>query len=115
MTPHDFTAQKAETYATFAEIEGSEGLPEEADIDYIFLPGPGADWTKMIVALSDAGFAAERHDPEPEEEDAADGPWLVATLTDQPVSALSVWLGEETATRIGLVHGFIPDGWGFMG
>ncbi len=115
MSAHDFTAQRAETYASFAEIEGSEDLPEEADIDYIFLPRLGADWTAVILALSDDGFAAERHDPEPGDADFADGPWLVATLTDQPVSALSVWLGEETATRIALQHGFVPDGWGFMG
>ncbi len=115
MIPHDYAAQKAETYATFAEIDATAGLPEEADIDYIFLPGPGADWTAVIVALSDEGYAAERHDPEPDDADFADGPWLTATLTDQPVSALSIWLGEETATRIALAHGFQPDGWGFMG
>lgn len=115
MIAHDFAAQRAETYASFADLDGAERLPEEADIDYIFLPGPGADWTAAIRALADEGYAAERHDPEPGDDDAADGPWLTATLTDQPVSALSVWLGEETATRIALAHGFVPDGWGFMG
>lgn len=115
MSPHDFAAQKAETYASFAEMADAEGLPGIADIDYLFLPGPGADWTRAIIALSDAGYAAERQDPEPGDADFAEGPWLTATLTDQPVSALSVWLGEETATRIALDHGFIPDGWGFLG
>ncbi|MEJ1996809.1 MAG: hypothetical protein P8X76_01355 [Maritimibacter sp.] len=38
---------------------------------------------------------------------------LIATLPDQPVSALAIWTGEEIATRIALDHGFTPDGWGF--
>jgi len=41
--------------------------------------------------------------------------YLAACLPDQPATAMSIWLGEETATKLILPHGFTPDGWGFEG
>ena len=47
--------------------------------------------------------------------DEGEAPYLVATLADQPVSAQSIWVAEETATRVALQHGFAPDGWALEG
>ncbi|MFZ5964761.1 ribonuclease E inhibitor RraB [Thalassococcus sp. BH17M4-6] len=110
---HDFAAQKAETYATFARIRDEAGtLPDTARIDYAFLPGDTPDWDAVLAALAEQGFDCARVEPGPD--DGPDGPWLEASLTDQPLSASAVWLGEEMATRTALPFGFRPDGWGFL-
>ncbi|MFX0543758.1 ribonuclease E inhibitor RraB [Roseovarius sp. S4756] len=106
---HDFAAQKAETYAVWAEITEAADLPDVADIDYAFVPGNGAEWDAAELALSEAGFETARV------KDEEGIPYLAACLPDQPATAMSVWLGEEAATRLVLPHGFQPDGWGFEG
>lgn len=106
---HDFAAQKAETFATFAEITDGADLPDTADIDFFFLPdSEESDWRPLADALSRDGYVCEWADAEED-----DGPYLVATLPDQPLSAGSLWAAEEVATRAALDHGFSPDGWGF--
>jgi len=102
----DFAAQKAETFATFAEIQAQADVPETADVDYMFVATDGADWGAFETALDMAGFDAER-------ELDNDEPYLVAILADQPISALTIWMGEDMASKIALKHGFTPDGWGF--
>jgi len=109
---HDFEKQKAETQAVFAELADGVDLPDAINVDYQFLATADADWDGVMAALSDAGYACSRVEPEPEDGPGATA-WLEASLTDQPVSALAIWIGEETATRIALDHGFTPDGWGF--
>lgn len=104
---HDFAAQKAETYAVFGEIQGNADLPETSDIDYMFEAGDGANWEAFETALDEAGYDTER-------EDGEGAPYLVAILADQPISALTIWMGEELATKIALQHGFTPDGWGLL-
>ena len=104
---HDFTEQKAETYAVFADIQAQADVPDIADVDYMFTAGPAANWDAFEAALDAAGFDTER-------ENDNDAPYLVAILADQPISALTIWMGEEMATKIGLLHGFTPDGWGLM-
>ena len=104
---HDFAAQKVETYDVFAEIQNSSDLPETSDIDYMFEASEGADWDGFEAALDAAGYDTERED--------GDGtPYLVAILVDQPISALTIWMGEEMATKIAMQHGFSPDGWGLL-
>tara|TARA_R110002096_G_scaffold416594_1_gene619860 strand:- start:53 stop:376 length:324 start_codon:yes stop_codon:yes gene_type:complete len=104
---HDFASQKAETYAVFADIQSQADVPENSDIDYMFAAGPSADWDAVEAALDAAGYDCER--------EAGDKtPYLVAILADQPVSALTIWMGEEMATKIALEHGFSPDGWGLL-
>ena len=104
---HDYAAQKAETYAVFADIQGDADLPETSDIDYMFEAEDGANWEACEAALDAAGFDTER--------EASEGvPYLVAILVDQPISALTIWMGEEMATKIALQHGFTPDGWGLL-
>ncbi|PVA10291.1 hypothetical protein DC366_08585 [Pelagivirga sediminicola] len=106
---HDYAAQRSETYAVFAEIAEGADLPDIADIDYAFVPGDAPDWDALEDALSEAGFECARV----ADDEAA--PYLAARLPDQPVTAMAIWLGEETATALALAHGFQPDGWGFMG
>ncbi len=104
---HDFIAQKAETYAVFADIQAQSDLPDFTDIDYMFAAGPTANWDAFEAALDVAGFDCER-------ENDKGTPYLVAILADQPISALSIWMGEEMASKIAFAHGFTPDGWGLM-
>lgn len=104
---HDFTAQRTETYAVFAGIQSDADLPDTADLDYMFTPNADADWEGFEKALDTAGYDCER------EVDEADGAYIVAILADQPISALTIWMGEEMATKIALQFGFSPDGWGF--
>jgi 2-methylisocitrate lyase-like PEP mutase family enzyme len=106
---HDFAAQKAETYAVWAEIAEAADLPDVADIDYAFVAVDPADWDAAEHALSEAGFECARV------EDEEGILYLAARLPDQPVTAMAVWLSEETATKLLLPHGFQPDGWGFEG
>ena len=116
--PHDFAAQKAETRAAYEDLQAEHGLPDIADIDYFFLPdSAAADWRPLADALSREDFDCQYVEPEPDGdgEDDENAPYLVATLRDQIVSAEGIWIGEETATRIALAHGFRPDGWGMEG
>ncbi|MBS0125909.1 ribonuclease E inhibitor RraB [Thetidibacter halocola] len=104
--PHDMATQKAETLAAYAEMAAEGPLPDTADIDYFLVPtSDEADWRPLADALSREGY-----DCQYVEDDGA--PYLVATLTDQALSAESLWIGEEVATRLALEHGFAPDGWG---
>ena len=108
---HDFATQKAETFSVYADLQAGHVLPDEADIDYFFVPlDAAADWRPLAEALGREDFECEffpRSDDMPE-------PYLMATLRDQIVSASGIWIGEEIATRIALAHGFRPDGWGLM-
>lgn len=106
---HDYAAQQAATYAAWADIEANAALPDVADIDYAFVPIDAADWDAAEAALSEAGFACARV------ADDTGALYLAASLPDQPLTAMAIWLGEETATRAVLAHGFLPDGWGFLG
>lgn len=107
---HDFTAQKAETTATYSEMQAEHGLPDVADVDYFFVPATDeADWRALADVLSRADYICEYIEEDGEE------PYLVATLTDQAVSAEGIWIGEDVASRAALDHGFTPDGWGLEG
>jgi len=106
---HDFAAQRRDTYAVWDDVSGGADLPDVADIDYAFVPQDGADWDAAEAALGEAGYDCARTP----DEDGTD--YLAASLPDQPLTAMAIWLGEETATRAVLPHGFVPDGWGFMG
>jgi hypothetical protein len=108
--PHDFDAQRAETAAAYTDLQDKHGLPEFADIDYFFVPAAAdADWQKLAGQLSAEGYACEWV----EEPDG--GSYLIATLSDQIISAQGIWIGEEVATRAALAQGFAPDGWGLEG
>lgn len=109
---HDFAAQRAETFDAFAEMIGDGGLPDVADLDFFFVAtAQPADWAGLAAALEQADFMCDWVD----DVDEGEAPYLVATLADQPVSAKSIWVAEETATRVALQHGFTPDGWALEG
>lgn len=109
---HDFDAQRADTFATFAEMAAENDLPDLADLDFFFVAArPDADWRPLAQELEQADFLCDWVD----DDEAGDTPYLIATLTEQPVSAQSLWIAEETATRIALPHGFAPEGWGMEG
>jgi hypothetical protein len=105
---HDFAAQRRDTFEVFAGMARENVLPDEADIDYQFVPSDQADWDGFETALVSAEFGCTRIDASPENH-----AYLQATLHDQPLSALTIWMGEEMATKLALAHGFLPDGWGF--
>ena len=106
---HDFAAQRQETYAVWDDVATAGDLPDVADIDYAFVAQGSADWDAAETALAEAGYDCARV----EDEDGT--PYLAACLPDQPLTAMAIWLGEETATRLVLPLGFAPDGWGFEG
>ncbi|MFD1341703.1 ribonuclease E inhibitor RraB [Litorisediminicola beolgyonensis] len=108
---HDFSAQRAETFAVFRNLNDSADLPEIADVDYFFVASEGEiDWPALADALAAEGYLCELVDETGED---AEAPYMVATLTEQPLSAEGIWIGEEIATRIALARGARPDGWGF--
>ena len=110
-TRPDLAAQRAETYASFDDLARDGALPDCADIDYFLVPGSEeADWRPLAQALTEEGYDVAWID---ELDAPEDQPYLVATLTDQPLSASSIWAGEDHAPRIAALHGFTPDGWGF--
>ncbi|MEQ5869552.1 ribonuclease E inhibitor RraB [Sagittula sp. NFXS13] len=111
MSEHDYTAQRAETRAEYAELRDGPGLPEFADVDYFLIPDTKKDWAPLADALAKEGYDCEWV----EDDEESDEPYLVATLYEQIISADGIWLGEEVATRIALEHGFQPDGWGLLG
>ncbi len=109
---HDLDAQREETFATFAELSSEHGLPDEADIDYFLVPASeDADWRPLADTLSKAGYDCQWVEGETDE----DPPYLIATLPESAVTAMSIWIGEEVATKEALAHGFKPDGWGLEG
>ncbi|MFV0491752.1 MAG: hypothetical protein ACK5M4_08025 [Pseudorhodobacter sp.] len=102
--PHDFAAQRDETFAAFAEMMVAGDLPDIADLDFFFLSDrEGADPQGLSRALAALDFQCHWAPEEGE---------LIATLPDQPLSAAAIWIAEDLSTRIALDHGFRPDGWG---
>ncbi len=109
---HDLAAQKAETTAVLGDLSAKHNLPDVADVEYFLVPAHGdANWEPLAQALTEAGYLCEYFQAELAEE--AD--YLLATLPDQPITTVGIWIGEETATRMALEHGFRPDGWGLVG
>ncbi len=105
---HNFAAQRAETVAVYNELQEQHSLPDVADVDYFLIPtSDEADWRPLADVLTREGFECQFF-----EDDGEDAAFLQATLSDQAISADGIWIGEETATRIALEHGFQPDGWG---
>ena len=109
---HDFDAQRAETVATHDALRTEHGLPEIADVDYFLVPtSEDADWRPLADQLSREGYDCQYI----EDDENAEGPYLVASLSEQIISATGIWIGEEVATRAALEHSFRPDGWGLEG
>jgi hypothetical protein len=110
---HDFAAQRSDTFTAFKDISSAnDDLPDVADVDYAFITDDEtADWQAFVIALHEEGYDCSVY--EADETDPESAAHVSATLFDLPISAMSIWIGEEVATRVALRFGFRPDGWGF--
>lgn len=104
---HDFKRQKQETYWVWDDIRNrNPGLPPEIDLDIQFLPSSSeSDESLFKTALEEAGFEVVFYD---------DDPTVEARMPCVAASAEAIWTQEERATQIAILHGFKPDGWGFL-
>ncbi|GAA6193859.1 ribonuclease E inhibitor RraB [Phaeobacter sp. NW0010-22] len=109
---HDFPAQRAETLSVYSDLQAKHGLPDIADVDFFFVPvSESSDWRPLAEHLSNDGYECQYVTAQ----EKGDAPYLVATLSEQIISASAIWISEEVATRAALEHGFRPDGWGLEG
>lgn len=105
----DFEHQRAETLWTLHEILAQGALKEGSQItlDLQFVPGPGAETDAFLRKLGMFGYRAE-------EVRDGDAPFVEAQVDGVALSADAIWTHEERTTKLALLHGFIPDGWGFL-
>ena len=104
---HDFEKQRQETVWVWSDISNRNlNLPAKINLDIQFL-GISADSDKesFIASLKAAGFSVSFY-----EEDGT----VEASVSMIDASVEAVWLNEERATKLALIHGFKPDGWGFF-
>lgn len=100
---HDFKAQRAETFETFAEIGKIADLPKRAVVNYLFLADDlDAPFAACEKALKSKGFTTRQDE---------DGETLEARIGPVDINAEAIWDLEKQATEIALKHGFEPDGW----
>ncbi len=100
--PHDYAAQRRETFQTFRQSKGVS-LPKTAVVDYaFFIEELDASWPALERALRLAGFRTRR---------LKDGDTLIASIGPIPITPEAIWEYERIATEIALKHDFYPDGW----
>lgn len=100
----DWEHQQAVTRLTVQKILDDTGLREGAAIvlDLEFKPTPEADRPAAARKLAMFGYEAEDNDG-----------LLRVVVEGVELSGDSIWSHEERTSRIALIHGFEPDGWGF--
>lgn len=104
--PHDYEAQRRETFETFEELRKEPDLPKQAVIHFLFFAEEmEPDWQTAEKSLRAAGFTVERDEDEGMI-DAAIGPI--------PVTPEAIWEQEKRATEIALLSDFFPDGWDML-
>jgi hypothetical protein len=100
--PHDYGAQRRETFQTFRMSKGVS-LPKTAVVEFaFFIEELDASWSAFERALRLAGFGTQR---------MKDGETLIATFGPMPITPEAIWEREHAATEIALKHDFYPDGW----
>lgn len=100
--PHDYAAQRRETFQTFRQSKGVS-LPKAAVVEYaFFIEELDASWNALERALRLSGFRTRR---------LKDGETLIASIGPIPVTPEAIWEQERIATEIALKHDFYPDGW----
>ncbi|MDZ4094106.1 MAG: hypothetical protein U1D35_04250 [Paracoccaceae bacterium] len=100
---HDYEAQRAETFESFAALGNRAALPNHAVVDFQFYPDDkDANWAACENALRAKGFRTKRF----EDEDT-----LEASFGPIEVMPESIWHYERQATEIAIAYGFDPDGW----
>jgi hypothetical protein len=107
----DFDHQRAETAWTVADLIARTDLQggDTILLDLEFVPGagdPAPQRDAFVRKLGMFGYQVEAEDP------ARPGEVSVA-VPDVALDADAIWLHEERTTKLALIHGFLPDGWGF--
>lgn len=103
---HDYDAQRAETFESFAALGGGAFVPARAVVTFQFFPEETeADWAGLEAALQARGFSTGRF----EEEETLD-----ASIGPIAVTPEAIWQHERVATGIALEFAFEPDGWVLM-
>lgn len=107
MDDWDFEHQKAETFLTVTQLHRDEGVPLGAaiglDLEFV-AAGGAADGDGFRRKLAMFGYHAETGE---------DADRVRVAVPDLSFDAEAIWLHEERTTRLALLHGFRPDGWGF--
>ncbi|MSU88350.1 hypothetical protein GE300_01805 [Rhodobacteraceae bacterium 2CG4] len=101
----DWEHQQAVTRLTVQRILSESGLAEgvAVELDLDFVPTDAADRAAAVRKLGMFGYGVEA---------AEDGALRVAAGS-VPLEADAIWQHEERTSRIALIHGYEPDGWGF--
>lgn len=104
---HDFEKQKQETIWVWSDISNrNTDLPAKINLDIQFLKtSTNSNRENFKISLEGAGFSVAFY-----EEDET----VEASVNMIDASVEAIWLHEERATKLALVHGFKPDGWGFF-
>ena len=104
---HDFEVQKQETFWVWSDISTrNPNLPDKINLDIQFLEtSTNSDKDSFKASLEEAGFSVVFY-----EEDGT----IEASVNMIDASAGAVWSHEKRATKLALIHGFKPDGWGFF-
>ena len=104
--PHDFEKQRQETILVWSDIASrNPNLPAKINLDIHFLPNSGAsDKEEFKASLEEVGFLVKVY----EDDETVEASVTSITSVDE------VWYYEERATKLALIHGFKPDGWGFF-
>ena len=105
--PHDFEKQRQDTILVWSDIANrNPNLPEKINLDIHFLPNSDAsDKKEFKVSLEEVGFLVKVYE---------DDETVEASINSIEASVDEVWYYEERATKLALIHGFRPDGWGFF-
>ncbi len=101
----DWEHQQAVTRLTVQQILTDTNLPKgtKIDLDLEFRPTEAADRAAAVRKMGMFGYSVED----------GEGGGLRVVADSVPLDADAIWQHEERASRIALIHGYEPDGWGF--
>ncbi|WP_112321592.1 hypothetical protein [Oceanibium sediminis] len=101
----DFALQRDQTAFTVNDLIQRTDLNggERIVLDLEFIPGPDADKPALVRKFAMFRYTAT---------DGDDGA-LRIEVPDVTFDADAIWEHEERTTKLALLHGFQPDGWGF--
>ncbi|MHA3977682.1 hypothetical protein ACW9UR_08375 [Halovulum sp. GXIMD14794] len=101
----DWDHQQAVTRLTVQKLLEEEGLQEGTAIalDLEFRPTDDSDRDAAARKLGMFGYSVED----------GDNGGLRVIVEGAELSGDAIWMHEERTSRIALIHGYEPDGWGF--
>ncbi|MEM9784514.1 MAG: hypothetical protein AAF899_18815 [Pseudomonadota bacterium] len=107
----DFATQQADTAWVCMDLIAKTALSggETITLDLQFVPGGGdADRAGFVAAMQAAGYSGNAwSDPKSGVET------IEAVVPGIAFTFEAIWQQEERLTRIALLFGYRPDGWGF--